>query len=457
MPPAFTDPLNCTYLSRLQFSDQPLRQTRHVDTLERQRDLVGANPRLKFLDWPGQGAELSLVSDDLSRLRELATLCLSNWSNPENMLPRLLHALSRSLKALRLSNITIRKNRHLSEVVLPNLEDLSISLRSLSRLDVVGLIGGCPSLTSFEIEIAGHQPSSQISQALRENCPQLRHLRVEYLRFQGDLVESLISQCTRAAWDRVEQAAMASEEAATAAEVAAPITTTPPTTTAASASTLSATAEPADATTMDDSGLGLISLHVYMDGVPQSVVPVVLQHSSTLQEVVLEDVAAGSVMETVPRILVECERLRRFSMSVAGTVSRSRDIFTLLTAESWGCWDLERFDMDFKLAEEEDEGEGQQKDDEIDGILETMHWRLQRRMHTSETATNSRRMHFSILLCMFQFLHQLEHLQVVCWTGSVYTRSRHVPVLHPPMSTWEIRSTKQHYLLAQQTTDDACG
>ncbi|KAF9089427.1 hypothetical protein BGX29_012055 [Mortierella sp. GBA35] len=381
VPHGLTDTLSCTSLTRLEFSDDTLRWSKPEDILQRQRDLVRANPRLKFLDCPGKGEEA-----------ELEVLVLRGWDDSDDKLAGVLEAVAGSLRALRLSYVfQIGGGEDLAGLSLPHLEELALGAGPIAYPNTDAILACCPNLVDFEIRMKGFENTQQIATRLREHCPSLRAFRISDRGRRSERIEVLVATCTQAAVERAALMAMmegaavieetemememdetaAADEAAaammvdtelvmeedmaTADEPAAPAEDEPAAQDAVAAADQAMTASSAASTPMpimEDEEPGLVALYIRMSGVRASLLSVVLLHSHTLQEVVLENVVEVSELETVCRVLAECQHLRRFSLFVERTVSGSQNMLDLLTAQPWGCWGLERFDVDFKIAGE---------------------------------------------------------------------------------------------------------
>ncbi|KAG0275307.1 hypothetical protein BGZ95_008931 [Linnemannia exigua] len=349
-PGCHAGPFLSTHLVELtiyiQMMDPPI-------TLSTQKDLIRANPRLKYLEWHGPERLTDLDKDDFEGLKCLQELRLFHWNGGGRRLAKVLGAVAGSLCTFEVSRIKnvmpgdlsgslqrqldkvqdesideYRENDDTSTVtvagvrgvagedglVLPHMEKLKVIFDR--NPDYVELAQCCPNLRRLTVAGLGHGDTGRLSMCLRNQCQQLKSLVLkDVLLPQEDAIELLLS-CLAAG--------------------------------------------------------GLVKIHLDVVGLEQDLITAILLHATTLEHLTIASSAEDSVdLDGILRIMVECEQLKHLRFMLDTSVP-DEDVLDAWRSQEWGCSGLERLGLEFNYCEfgdlddEEDDDEGDEDEEIID-------------------------------------------------------------------------------------------
>ncbi|KAF8941910.1 hypothetical protein BGZ47_007057 [Haplosporangium gracile] len=335
-------------------------------SLMAQKQLIRANPRLRYLVWYGPDRATELEVEDFAGLRYLQELRLFNWDGGDMRLARVLRAVKDTIRTFEVSRIkgvlpgdlSGALHRRLDPVFHPEEQEddyiFSLNNRSNSsnsaatvtdltatitgdvvvgveeqeglvlpymekikvmfdrNPDYVELAQCCPNLKRLTVSGLGHGDSYRLSRCLRDQCQQLKVLVLkDVLLPQEDAIE-LLRSCLSAG--------------------------------------------------------GLTKIHLDVVGFEQDCISAVLLHSSTLEKLTIASTAEDAVdLEGVLRIMVECEKLKTLRFMLDTSVP-DVDVLEAWRAQEWACTGLERLGIEFNYCEfgdeDDDENDSEDNDEE---------------------------------------------------------------------------------------------
>ncbi|KAK3845686.1 MAG: hypothetical protein J3R72DRAFT_435433 [Linnemannia gamsii] len=322
-------------------------------TLTTQKDLIRANPRLRYLEWHGPERLTDLDKDDFKGLKSLHELRLFHWNGGERRLAKVLGAVAGSLCEFEVSRIenvmpgdlsgllqrqldqvqdedidAYRENDTTCAVtvtgagsvakeeglVLPYMEKLKVIFDN--NPDYVELAQCCPNLRRLTVAGLGHGDTSRLSRCLRSHCQQLKSLVLkDVLLPQEDAIE-LLRSCLAAG--------------------------------------------------------GLVKIHLDVIGLEQDLITAIMLHAATLEHLTIASSAEDSVdLDGVLRIMVECEKLKHLRFMLDTSVP-DVDVLDAWRSQEWGCSRLERLGLEFNYCEfgdlddDEDDDEGDDEEETVD-------------------------------------------------------------------------------------------
>ncbi|KAK3819423.1 MAG: hypothetical protein JOS17DRAFT_836628 [Linnemannia elongata] len=356
-------------------------------SLETQKALIRANPRLRYLEWHGPDRTTELEMEDFMGLKSLQELRLFHWDGGERRLTKVLRAVRETIKTFEVSRIkgvlpgdlSGALHRRLDPVYHPEEqeEDYIFSLNNnnnssnrsnsdskinsnsaatvtstdfaalvqtlqeveeglvlpyMEKLkvifdrnpDYVELAQCCPNLKRLTVAGLGHGDTNRLSICLRDHCQKLRVLVLKDVLLEQEDAIQLLRSCLSAG--------------------------------------------------------GLTKIHLDVVGFEQDCISAILLHASTLEQLTIASTAEDAVdLEGVLRIMVECKKLRTLRFMLDTSVS---DVHVLEAwrAEEWACTGLEKLRLEFNYCEfgcedvsedddeEEEEGEEDDLDEESGGI-----------------------------------------------------------------------------------------
>ncbi|KAF9134668.1 hypothetical protein BGW39_006257 [Mortierella sp. 14UC] len=343
-PGCHAGPFLSTHLVELtiyiQMMDPPI-------SLATQKDLIRANPRLRYLEWHGPEKVTDLDKEDFEGLKCLQELRLFHWSGRGRRLAKVLGAVAESLCAFEVSRIEgvlpgdlsgilqrqlnqaqdestdiYRKNNTAGSIavtgtggvteetglVLPYMEKLKVIFDK--NPDYVELAQCCPNLRRLTVAGLGHGDTGRLSRCLRSHCQQLKGLVLkDVLLPQEDAIE-LLRSCLSAG--------------------------------------------------------GLVKIHLDVVGLEQDLISAILLHAATLEHLTIASSAEDAVdLDGVLRLMVECEKLKHLRFMLDTSVP-DVDVLEAWGSQEWGCTGLERLGLEFNYCEFGDLDEEDDDEDDDD-------------------------------------------------------------------------------------------
>ncbi|KAG0064667.1 hypothetical protein BGZ89_008939 [Linnemannia elongata] len=352
-------------------------------SLETQKVLIRANPRLRYLVWHGPDKTTELDMEDFVGLKSLQELRLFHWDGGERRLAKVLRAVKETLRTFEVSRIegvlpgdlsgalhrrldpvyhpevqeeeyivslnsnNNRSNRGSSNndsnsnsaaaVTVTNLaaliqtekeEEEGLVLPYMEKLkvtfdknpDYVELAQCCPNLKRLTVSGLGHGDTYRLSLCLRDHCQKLRVLVLKDVLLPQEDAIQLLRSCLSAG--------------------------------------------------------GLTKIHLDVVGLEQDCISAILLHASTLEQLTIASIAEEEVdLDGVLRIMVECAKLRTLRLMLDTSVP-DVDALEALRAEEWACTGLEKLGLEFNYCQfmcgdssddDDDDGEEDVEEDEPDG------------------------------------------------------------------------------------------
>ncbi|KAG9072957.1 hypothetical protein KI688_000738 [Linnemannia hyalina] len=344
-------------------------------SLEAQRALIRANPRLRYLVWHGPDRTTELEMEDFVGLKSLQELRLFHWDGGERRLAKVLGAVKETIRTFEVSRIkgvlpgdlSGALHRRLNPVYHPEEQedDYIISLNNYNRSnsdsnsaatmtetdlaalvqteqeedrlvlpymekikvifdrnpDYVELAQCCPNLKRLTVTGLGHGETYRLSLCLRDHCQKLRVLVLKDVLLPQEDAIQLLRSCLSAG--------------------------------------------------------GLTKIHMDVIGFEQDCISAILLHASTLEQLTIASTAEDAVdLEGVLRIMVKCEKLRSLRFMLDTSVP-DVDVLEAWRAEAWACTGLEKLGLEFNYCEfgyedyseddDDEEEEEEKEEDYLDG------------------------------------------------------------------------------------------
>ncbi|KAF9931905.1 hypothetical protein FBU30_009326 [Linnemannia zychae] len=312
-----------------------MQMQRPTISLQSQKDLVKANPRLRYLEWHGPEMITDLDAEDFIGLKCLQDLHLFRWNGGERKLARVLQAVAGTLRAFEVSRIKNvlpgdlvsalhelddNKNKQIilsddtargdkcSGLILPNLEKLKVMFDK--NPDYVELAQCCPNLKRLTVTGLGPVKIDRLSYCLQNHCQRLNVLVLkDVLLSQEDAIDLLQS-------------------------------------------TLSAG--------------GLVKIHLDVIGFEHDMISAILLHAPTLEKLTISSTAEDNVdIRGIMRILVECEKLKQLRLMLDTSLS-DLDVLSYWKSQKWGCTQLERLGLELNYCEDFNDDEDIEDEDDTD-------------------------------------------------------------------------------------------
>ncbi|KAF9136281.1 hypothetical protein BGX30_011288 [Mortierella sp. GBA39] len=339
-------------------------------SLETQKALIRANPRLRYLVWHGPDRTTELEMEDFVGLKSLQELRLFHWDGGERRLAKVLGAVKETIRTFEVSRIKgvlpgdlsgalhrrlnpvyhpeeqeddyiislnnnnrsnsaatmtvtdlaalVQTEREEDRLVLPYMEKIKVIFDR--NPDYVELAQCCPNLKRLTVTGLGHGETHRLSLCLRDHCQKLRVLVLKDVLLPQDDAIQLLRSCLTAG--------------------------------------------------------GLTKIHMDVVGFEQDCISAILLHASTLEQLTIASTAEDAVdLEGVLRIMVKCEKLRTLRFMLDTSVP-DVDVLEAWRAEAWACTGLEKLGLEFNYCEfgyedysedgDDDEDEEGEEDD-LDG------------------------------------------------------------------------------------------
>ncbi|KAF9906056.1 hypothetical protein EC991_001064 [Linnemannia zychae] len=344
-PGCHAGPFLSTHLVELtiyiQMMDPPI-------SLATQKDLIRANPRLRYLEWHGPDTLTDLDKEDFTGLKCLRELRLFHWNGGERRLAKVLGAVAESLCAFEVSRIkgvlpgdlsgSLQRQLDLvqdegidiygesnttgtdfvtgvgnvaeeARLVLPYMEKLKVIFDK--NPDYVELAQCCPNLRRLTVAGLGHGDTGRLSRCLRSHCQQLKGLVLkDVLLPQEDAIE-LLRSCLSAG--------------------------------------------------------GLVKIHLDVVGLEQDLISSILLHAATLEHLTIASSAEDAVdLDGILRLMVECKNLKHLRFMLDTSVP-DMDVLSSWSSQEWSCTGLERLGLEFNYCDFDDlddEEDDEEEDDE---------------------------------------------------------------------------------------------
>lgn len=343
---------NCTNLVELKgfHDDKEYRKTDEAAGSGKQ--LLRANPRLKILNWEGDETWfVPLDVEDFTGFTNLERLSLDKWDCSGGRLGQVLRLLAGTLRTLSVKSLDGLRPKELLQqsltpapsqsqmrqdssgrddaLVLAQLDSLAVGKFSDPiDLYLYELVKHCPNLTSLELCLDDTTlDTTLLANCLQTNCPNLHALSFP-LPLQARHIKALVRHSSRN---------------------------------------------------------GLRRLRFCVHGPEHGLVSAIIMHAPTLESLYISKADEVMDPEEYLRYLVDCTRLKRFTLSHIFPLS-----FNLLEQwgrETWGCRDLEDMSINITIPREErlqHYAETEARTEEVLGILSDMGWEHLYRFFTRE-------------------------------------------------------------------------
>ncbi|KAF9151135.1 hypothetical protein BG015_007027 [Linnemannia schmuckeri] len=286
------------------------------------------NPGIGFLRWEGSESSKTrarLDEEDFELLDNIWDLRLDQWNSYQGSLVKALRAMARTLERLELSKVhafkegdlyTLQPQGHKGgkgfsgggvnkgsrgegyELVLPRVKILRVPFFP-QNMDLVYLAGCCPKLQQFTVDITvARFDMSRLASFLKNRCPHLSILVINDTHDElerGFSIGSLIRGCSLSGLNRIKFVAMTARNT------------------------------------------------------ERDVLRSILTHSATLEHIFIDhyfELQGAFDPREILRVLVECRRLKTFSLS-GGTGMSTLATLKFLQSQPWGCQGLEQLEFDF--------------------------------------------------------------------------------------------------------------
>lgn len=343
---------NCTNLVELRGFHDDNEYRRADEAAGSVKQLLRANPRLKVLNWEGDESWfVPLDVEDFARFRNLERLSLDKWDCSGGRLGQVLRLLAGTLRKLSIKSLDgLRPEELLQQTPTPpppqsqtqldrSDKDNALVLAQLDSLAVgkfsepidlylYELVKHSPNLTSLELCLDDTTlDTTLLANCLQTNCPYLHAVSLP-LPLQARHIKALVRHCSR---------------------------------------------------------IGLRRLRFCVHGPEHDLVSAVIMHAPTLESLHISKVDETMDPEEYLRYLVDCTRLKRFTLSHIFPLSIN--LLELWGRETWGCRDLEDMSINITILREERRQhyeETEARAEEVLRILSDMGWEHLYRFFTRE-------------------------------------------------------------------------
>ncbi|KAG9072967.1 hypothetical protein KI688_000748 [Linnemannia hyalina] len=372
---------NCTNLVELRVFHDDKKYRRTDEAAGSGKQLLRANPRLKVLGWEGDEPWfVPLDVEDLAGFTHLERLSLDGWDCSGGRLGQVLRLLAGTLRKLSIKSLEgLRPEELLQQTPTPHSQsqqdssdrDGALVLDHLDSLTVdkfsepidlylYELVKHCPSLTSLQLCLDDTTlDTTLLANCLQTNCPNLNSLCLP-LPLQARHIKALVRHSSRN---------------------------------------------------------GLRRLRFCVHGPEHGLVSAIITHAPTLESLCISKADDTMDPEEYLRYLVDCTRLKRFTLSHIFPLSFN--LLELWGRQTWGCRDLEDMSINITIPREErlqHYAETEARTEEVLSILSDMGWEHIYRFYTREEIrrlmTNGTRLRQILELFRVQQLDKIRKMEL---------------------------------------------